>query len=65
MDIAAAQSFSFASVEILNGTLSGAASVNMTVTGTMNWDRGTILGLGTLTVASGATLSLGGPQGFN
>ena len=62
MDITTAQSFSFASVEILNGTLSGAGSVNVTITASMSWDQGTISGLGTLTIASGATLSLGGPQ---
>ena len=62
VDITTAQSFSFTSVEILNGTLSGAGSVNVTITGSMSWDQGTISGLGTLTIASGATLSLGGPQ---
>ena len=62
VDITTAQSFSFASVEILNGTLSGAGSVNVTITASMSWDQGTISGLGTLTIASGATLSLGGPQ---
>ena len=50
-------------MEIFGGTLSGANSVNVTVTGSMSWDRGTISGLGTLTIASGATLSLGGGQG--
>ncbi len=36
---------------------------NVTINGSMSWDSGTISGLGTLTIASGATLRLGGPQG--
>ena len=59
VDITTAQSLSFTSVEINNvGTLSGASSVNVAVTGSMSWVLGTISGLETLTIASGATLSL-------
>ena len=63
VDITTGQLLSCASVEIVNGTLSGTASVNVTVTGAMSWEDGSVTGLGTLTIASGATLSLGGPQG--
>ncbi len=62
VDITTAQSLSFTSVEIYDGTLSGAGSGDVTVTGSMSWDLGTISGLGTLTIASGATLDLGGLQ---
>ncbi len=62
LDITTAQSLSLTSVEIYGGTLSGAGSGEMTVTGSMSWEFGTISDLGSLTIASGATLDLGGLQ---
>ncbi len=60
LDIQTHQSFSFTSLGISQGTLTGAASDNLTVTGSMTWVGGTISGFGTLSIAGGAALALGG-----
>jgi len=64
LDIATAQSFDLASLEVTGGSLIGPGSGGLTVTGSMTWNGGVISGLGTLTVASGAVLSAGGSRGF-
>ncbi len=63
VDITTAQSLRLTSVEMYGGTLSGAGTGELTVTGSMSWNFGTIASLGTLTMASGATLELGGLRG--
>ena len=57
LDIATDQSFTFNNLYDSGGVLTGGGG-DLTVTGSMNWDGGTISGFGTLTIASGASLSL-------
>ena len=52
------QSFSFTSLNN-SGTIDGGGGTSLTVAGSMNWYYGTIMGFGTLDIASGATATLG------
>ena len=63
VNIASGQSFSIASVLFSNGggTLIGGGG-SLTVTGSMTWGGGTISGFSTLTIAAGASLTLGDPS---
>jgi hypothetical protein len=59
LDIQTGQSIAIDTVEINQGTLTGASSGILTVTGAMTWVGGTISGLRALAIGTGATLSMG------
>ena len=59
LSIATSQSFSFTSLGINGGSLSGLGSGNLTVTGSLTWVGGSISGFGTVSVPSQAALTLG------
>ncbi len=60
LEIATSQSLSITSLAIYDGTLTGAADVNLNVTGPMTWVGGTIAGIGSLHAAG--SLTLGDPN---
>ena len=58
LDIASSQSFSLTTLGVNQSTLTGGGAGDLTVTGSITWDGGTISGFETLTIPSQATLTL-------
>ena len=61
LSMASNRPFAFSTMSIERGTLNGGGG-NLTVTGSMTWDGGTISGFGTLSIPAAATLALGDPS---